>query len=126
MKIVRLILSWKYLLVLPHLCFFACIGEKEKQLIVEDVEEMNKRLKTCKNLAYYLLFWKPYRNLFYHRMGSRLGYILSLFLPPYENFTISCKHIEGGGICSKSSIFIYYQCKEYWQKFYNLPTNDNR
>ena len=84
---------WKYFFVLPHLPCFVFANEMIKQLIKEDVEEMNRRCKVNKNLAYYLVYRKPYRNLFYYRVGDCLGYILSCILPPYENFFISCKHI---------------------------------
>ena len=95
MKLVRIIYSWKYLFVLPHLIFFTFADSKTKQLIREDVEEMNRRCKKSDNLASYLAFKKPYRNLFYHRIGRKVGYFLNCILPEYDNFYISCKHIGG-------------------------------
>lgn len=91
----RIFFGWKYLFVLPHLlcCLFS--NEMAKQQIKEDVEEMNRRCNKHENLAFYLVFRKPYRNLFYYRIGKYPGYILGCILPPYENFTISCKHIGG-------------------------------
>ena len=86
---------WKYLFVLPHILCFILANEDTKQLVKEDVEEMNRRCKVKENLAFYLVYHKPYRNLFYYRIGKYIGYILSCILPSYENFTISCKHIGG-------------------------------
>lgn len=95
MKLERIFFCWKYLFVIPHLICFFFVKEKTKRLIKEDVEEMNKRCEIKENLAFYLVYRKPYRNLFYYRLGKYLGYALGCVLPPYENFTISCKHIGG-------------------------------
>ena len=95
MKLARIIFCWKYILVLPHILCLAFANENTKQLVKEDVEEMNRRCKVKENLAFYLVYHKPYRNLFYYRIGKYIGYILSCILPSYENFTISCKHIGG-------------------------------
>ena len=95
MKLARIIFCWKYLFVLPHILCLAFANEKTKQLVKEDVEEMNRRCKIVENLAFYLVFRKPYRNLFYNRMGRRKGYLLSCILPSYDNFFISCNHIGG-------------------------------
>lgn len=95
MKLARIIFCWKYLFVLPHILCFVLANEDTKQLVKEDVEEMNRRCKVNENLAFYLVFRKPYRNLFYYRIGKWWGYFLSILLPPYENFTISSKKIGG-------------------------------
>lgn len=95
MKLSQIIFSWKYLFVIPHLFCFVFADKKIKQMVKEDVEEMNRRCKINENLAFYLVFRKPYRNLFYYRMGKYLGHILSCILPPYENFYISSKNIGG-------------------------------
>ena len=94
MKLSRLLFLWKYIFVIPHLLCFAFASEKTRQLVKEDIEEMNVRCKVKENLAFYLVFRKPYRNLFYYRIGKYLGCILGCILPPYDNFTISCKQIN--------------------------------
>ncbi len=76
------------------LCFVFA-NAKIKQLVKEDVKEMNRRCKLKENLAFYLVFRKPYRNLFYYRMGKHIGYILACILPSYDNFFISSRQIGG-------------------------------
>lgn len=95
MIVKKVIFCWKYLFVLPHLLCFLFADDKTKQLIREDVDEMNRRCKINENLAFFLIFKKPYRNLFCNRMGKRKGNFLSYILPSYDNFFISCKHIGG-------------------------------
>lgn len=84
---------WKYLLVVPHLVFFLFLDRHIKDIIKEDVLEMNQRLKYSYRFYTYLVLFKPYRNLFYFRIGKISGFLLSIFLPPYDNFTISCEHL---------------------------------
>lgn len=87
---------WKYLLVIPHLILFFFMEEQKKNLIYEDIMEMNRRYKPNKNLAYYLVYCKPYRNLFYYRVG-KYSYLLCHLLFPYPSFHIGkVEHIGGG------------------------------
>ena len=95
MKSVRILFFWKYLFVIPHLLLFVFMDGKTKQQIREDVDEMNRRYRTSNSLAFFLIFGKPYRNLFYHRVGKYAGYFLDCILPSYNNFIISCEHIDG-------------------------------
>lgn len=95
MNVKKIIFFWKYFLVFPHLVCYGLLNLKVKLLINTDVKEMNLRLKKNEGLAYYLIFTKPYRNLFYHRVGKYNGYMLGCLLPPYSDFYISCKSFGG-------------------------------
>ena len=87
---------WKYILVLPHLFFFLIMDEEQKSLIREDVVEMNKRYKPGKSLAYYLVYCRAYRNMYYYRSG-KTSKILKLFLLPEPSFFIGKVEYIGGG-----------------------------
>jgi len=85
----------KYILVLPHIIVYHFLNPEIKKIVDSDVEEMNRRCKINANIVYYLISHKAYRNLFYYRVGLRLGNQLSNFLPPYKDFYISCEHLGG-------------------------------
>ena len=87
---------WKYILVIPHLVVSLFLSKDIKALIASDINEMNKRCKKRVGLAYYLVLYKPYRNLFYSRVGKLCGVMLSVLLRPYSNFEIDCPMIGGG------------------------------
>ncbi len=95
MRFNKIIFCWKYLFVLPHLLCCLFVDENIRHQIKEDVEEMNRRCKVKENLASYLVFKKPYRNLFYYRIGGYSGRILNYILPPYSNFIISSNYFGG-------------------------------
>lgn len=80
---------YKYIFVLPHLLLYKLIEEDTRKLIISDVEEMNKRLKKEESLSFYLIVHKPYRNLFYHRIGQDRAKWLRLFLKEYPLFRFS-------------------------------------
>ena len=88
---------WKYFLVIPHLLVFNFVSLKIKELVNEDVTEMNTRRNMCGSLAYYLVYTPPYRNLFYRRIG-RVSRILKFFLHEYSSFYVgyNLKQIGGG------------------------------
>lgn len=86
----------KYVLVLPHLIAYLFVDSSCKKDIEDDLEEMNKRCHINKGLAYYLIFMKPYRNLYYYRIGKYWGYLLSISLPLYDNFYIDTASFGGG------------------------------
>lgn len=94
----NIIYCWKYLLALPHLLYFAFSNRSTKQLVNEDVDEMNRRCKLNKGLAYYLVNRKPYRNIFYFRMKNKWVKVLKWLLPEYSGFyiTSNVKRILGG------------------------------
>ena len=87
---------WKYLFVWPHIIAFALLDDKVKQLVNDDVEEMNSRCNKKKSLAYYLIFAKPYRNLFYFRVGEK-AFLLKRLLLPYPTLHIGNLRSFGGG-----------------------------
>lgn len=92
------IVLWKYLLVLPHLLVFRISAINVKRNIQEDIDEMNRRNGICEGLAFYLIHFKPYRNIFYYRV-KRMTRWLSKLLPEYELFYISPSvQSIGGGI----------------------------
>ena len=82
----------RYILVIPHILVFSSQSSQTKELIRSDVEEMNSRGKRKKSLGYYLLMHKPYRNLYYSRVGG-ISSLLRLFLPPYPLFLIGTGRI---------------------------------
>lgn len=90
-----MVLLPKFFLVVPYLLCYLLMGKEKKKLIEEDVDEMNRRCHKRKNLAYYLIVRKPYRNLFCHRLG-RNKQLLGLFLPLYKDFYIAHGSIGGG------------------------------
>lgn len=79
---------FRYSLVIPHLLLYSILSIEIKKDVKSDVVEMNRRFDHKKTLAYYLLYQKPYRNLFYYRVG-KIGNFLSFFLKPYRLFYIS-------------------------------------
>lgn len=87
---------WKYLIIIPHLLIYKRLSPDKQKLINDDVMEMNTRCGLNKNLAFYLAFKKPYRNLFYYRVG-RISRFLRVILPPYPEFFISDRLESVGG-----------------------------
>lgn len=67
-----------------------------RQIIDSDIDEMNKRMKLSKTrgLLYWLIFYQPYRNLYYNRIG-RYSKLVSWYLKPYPLFSINVR--EGIG-----------------------------
>jgi len=53
-----------------HLLAFYRTKQDVRELILSDVDEMNRRYKLSKGLLYYLVLWPAYRNLFYYRIGG--------------------------------------------------------
>lgn len=67
---------------------------KVRLLVDSDVEEMRKRYRKHKGgLMHWLIFHRPYRNLFYVRIP--VARFLQFLFPKYPFFYISCK--EGIG-----------------------------
>lgn len=63
-------------------------------LVNSDVIEMNKRMHIKKGLVYWLVFQKPYRNLFYKRIP--IARYLKLIFPEYGLFKINYLEDFGG------------------------------
>lgn len=85
----------KCLCLMPHYLAYLYLPDKVKKLVNSDVEEMNNRLKQTKSLLFYLSYYKPYRNLFYYRVGKKKARLLRYIIPEYPLFTISdsCEYI---------------------------------
>lgn len=84
-----------YPLVIPHLLAYTFTSKEVKELIAEDIAAMNMRCNLDEGLAFYLIYRKPYRNLFYFRLP--FACIFKFLLPEYPLFTIMCKETLGGG-----------------------------
>lgn len=77
-----------YPFALPHLILYLLTNKADKKLVDSDIAEMNRRLNCHgKGLMYWLIFQKPYRNLFYYRI--RGAHFLSILLPEYSSFYIA-------------------------------------
>lgn len=89
---------WKHPRLWLHLFIFNRLEDDVKQLIIADLDEMNRRYSpdNYRSLIYYLIFQKPYRNLFYYRRGPVSRY-LSTILKPYPLFYINDDNAVGGG-----------------------------
>lgn len=90
----RLILLLLYPLAIFHYLVYIFLPAKIKKDIGEDVAYMNQRCKKNSSLMTYLVYHKPYRNLFYHRIGKR-AFLLRFLLPEYPLFTIGVKEFAG-------------------------------
>ena len=101
MNLYFILTSWKYVLVLPHVILFKFLPSNVKKDICLDIEEMNRRCDSNASLSYYLIYQRPYRNIFYYRVRrlGRLSSILKILLPPHDKFFVS-PGIEaiGGGV----------------------------
>jgi serine acetyltransferase len=76
------------------------ISSKEVQYLVDsDIEEMNSRTHQLskKGLLYWFIFARPYRNLFYYRIG-KISKLTRWYIRPYPLFFISS--LEGVGRCA--------------------------
>lgn len=91
---IRFLISLIY--IWPIVILYILSSSKTKKLIDSDIEEMNLRTKQpkCRNLLYWIKFHKPYRNLFYYRIGSK-SKLVSWFIKPYPLFFIGSR--EGIG-----------------------------
>lgn len=87
-----------YVFLLPHLVVYHTLNPSVKQLVKEDIDEMNRRLKINKGLLFYLTFYKSYRNLFYHRIGFSAK-IFKLYVREYKSFIIGESVQMDGGAC---------------------------
>ena len=108
--------SWKYILVMPHLMAYSFTSRCIKQFIDEDVVEMNRRGNRSRKLGYYLIFHKPYRNLFYIRIG-RISSFLRILLPEYSMFLIGTKKIGGGCFVLNHPYGTIINCKSIGANF---------
>lgn len=76
-----------FIVVIPHLILYKISRNEEKRMIDSDIKEMNKRIRKNHSLAYYLIMYQSYRNLFYFRIGKKSS-IVSWYMKPYPLFFI--------------------------------------
>lgn len=95
--VLKRILYLKYVFTILHVICFYFASDIKQNLVREDLKEMNKRMHLSKSLAYYLVFYKTYRNIFYYRIGI-VSFLLKLILPQEKSFVITryVKYIGGG------------------------------
>lgn len=86
-----------YIFLLPHLFLYLLLRKSVRKRIEEDIKLMNIRLNKNEGLLYYLTYEKPYRNLFYHRIG-KISRILNFYVPQYNSFIIGDDVDIAGGI----------------------------
>lgn len=82
-------------LYFPLLISYIFLSKKNKYYVKQDILEMNRRLLKNRNIIYYLIFKKPFRNLYYYRLG-KMSIVLARFYKPYPLFFINSEHIGGG------------------------------
>lgn len=82
--------------VFPAIILYYTSSTSIRELIDSDIREMNKRTKQkqSQSLLYWLIFYSPYRNLFYFRIG-RSSRFISWYLRPYPLFSMNVE--EGIG-----------------------------
>lgn len=114
--LVKTLFIIRYVFVIPHILVFSLQSSQTKELIRSDVEEMNSRGKRKKGLGYYLLMHKPYRNLYYSRVGS-ISSLLRLFLSPYPLFKIGVQKIGGGCFVLNHPYGTIINCKSIGKNF---------
>lgn len=105
------------ILAIPHILMYKFSSQKIKDLIDSDVEKMNESLGyKDMTLAYYLLAWKPYRNLFYCRIGRKSRFV-KWYLRPYPLFTIACKSIGKSAFVLNHPYGTILNCKSIGDNF---------
>lgn len=77
-----------YPIALIHYIVFLLQNSNTKKDIEIEVKYMNERGHRNYSLMEYLIYYKMYRNLFYHRIGGIQASILRLLLPEYQYFQI--------------------------------------
>ena len=109
---------WKYLIAMPHLLTYLMLSNEAKKDILEDIKEMNRRNGIKKGLAYYLVSKKPYRNLFYYRIGNKYRF-LKFILKEYNGFFIGhrVESIGGGAYVLNHPYGTILNCKRIGTHF---------
>ena len=107
-----------YIFAIPHLLVYHYSSSDIKKDIEEDIDEMNRRNDYNRGLAYYLIFHRPYRNLFYYRV-RKLSKFLKVILPEYRYFYISpsIKKIGGGAYVLNHPYGTILNCSEIGNYF---------
>ena len=85
----KIIIFFKYVFCILHILGYRQSSPRVKAQIDGDICEMNIRCHLHYGLAYYLVHYPQYRNLFYYRVGGgRKRVLMSFLLPPYPLFEI--------------------------------------
>ena len=113
---------FKSILAVPHMLVYKWICRTKPDVandIKEDLAVMNSRCKINRGLSYYLVNREPYRNVFYYRVGNRIGKLLALFLREYKGFyiTSTVKRIGGGIFALNHPYATIINCKEIGRNF---------
>ena len=85
-----------YPIAIFHYLFFRIASQQVRELILSDVDEMNKRNKVNHGLLFWLVDQKAYRNLFYYRIGKPAK-VLKRLLRPMSLFFINSTIESVGG-----------------------------
>lgn len=114
-----------YPIALLHYLAFKYSSKSTRHLIQSDIDEMNRRNATCFGLLHYLVTQKPYRNLFYYRIGG--GQILKVYFEALFFFLYKFKFDEyrRKSICTEPSLWHDYKREEHWEQLHGLPVNNN-
>lgn len=106
-----------YIILIFHYLAYNMANSTTKCLIDEDIAEMNRRLKVNKGLLYYLTLYKPYRNLFYHRIG-KMSKILKIYVREYSLFRIGeVVNIDGGACVINHPYGTIINCRKIGRNF---------
>lgn len=89
------ILKLLYPFSLIHFLVYLFLPNNIRKDIDEDIAYMNQRYKKNSSLMTYLIYNKPYRNLFYYRIGKR-AFLLRFLLWEYPMFIIRVREFAGG------------------------------
>ncbi len=84
-----------YPLLLIHWFRYRFSNINTRHLIDKDIDYMNARCSDNKGLLYYLTYHKPYRNVFYYRIGGSC-HLLKLVARPYSLFEVHADSIGPG------------------------------
>lgn len=99
-----------------HIIAYTYSDNRTKILIDSDIEEMNNRNGFDYHLSWFLLFYPPYRNLFYKRLGRRFRY-LAYILKPYPLFIIDTENIGKNAYVLNHPYATVINCKSIGDNF---------
>lgn len=116
--LIKFVFGVRYLFVIPHVIVYKHLKKEAKELVDEDVAEMNRRYRATFSLAHYLLYHSPYRNLYYYRVGKYASF-LKVFLKPYPYLTIgsTIEFIGGGAFVLNHPMTSFINCKRIGDHF---------
>ncbi len=92
----RLIVFFNLIRILPHLILFCLYKNKCEEDIRRAIKLHGYNTCLFWSFCYLLVFDKPYRNLFYWRIG-KIKYLISFLLPPHNSFDLATYMVMGKG-----------------------------